>query len=245
MKKQLILILIISTGLSYSLQAKERSSQREKRAERQSSQQHKRAERGQPSREAPRRELQQRQPPQQVRHNEQRQNKRGTSTSENRTNEKRTNSPRHSESVTKKHTVQRSYNEQRPRRYTSHQQGHLTDKRIHREYIQKHKHRRHDARYRNQPVRYSNMHFRGQHRNSRWSAGHGHFHYDFNYRHIYNPYQWYDDYYYQSYFDWRWNRGNQWRFGYYYNDYNDPYYCPDGFAEFVTTLAVGALIYNW
>ena len=127
----------------------------------------------------------------------------------------------------------------------NHGQRRYSNNRHRRESIAKQKHRRHSVGQRNQQRRYSQSHFRGQHRYSRWYSGHGHYHYDYNYRSMYNSNQWYDDYYYQSYFDWRWNQGNYWSFGSYYNGYDDPYYCPDGFTEFVTGLAIGALIYNW
>ncbi len=110
--------------------------------------------------------------------------------------------------------------------------------------IKKYKHRRHTDRYHNQYRHFYNKHFRGSHTRGRWYSGHGHYHYDYRYRHLYNPNQWYDDYYYHSYFDWRWDHGNHWSYGY-YNDYYDPYYCPDGFTDFVAGLAIGALIYSW
>jgi len=114
-----------------------------------------------------------------------------------------------------------------------------------RDSVQKQQHRRHHESYRHQHRHFHRNHFRGSHRHGRWHTGHGHYHYDYRYRHLYNPHQWYDNYYYHSYFDWRWDRGNHWGFGFYYNDYHDPYYCPDGFSEFVAGLAIGALIYNW
>ena len=134
------------------------------------------------------------------------------------------------------HTIYNGHQKhQNSRRYSKNHQRHIT----------KQKNRRHNVIYSNQYNRYSSNHYRGESQYGRWSANHGHYHYDYRYRGRYNPVQWYDDYYYQSYFDWRWNRGNNGGYGVYYNDYNDPFYCPDGFTEFVTGLAVGALIYNW
>jgi len=111
--------------------------------------------------------------------------------------------------------------------------------------VKKHKHRRHHVTNRNQYRHYSSNHYRGHHNYGHWHAGHGHYHYDYRYRHMYNPYQWYDDYYYHSYFDWRWDQGGNWGYGLYYNNYADPFYCPDGFTDFVAGLTIGVLIHNW
>lgn len=108
----------------------------------------------------------------------------------------------------------------------------------------KHQYRRHHVRH-NEHNRYRKNHYRGNHRYSRWNAGHGHYHYDYNHRSSYNSHQWYADYYYQAYFNWRLNQGNRWGFGAYNNNHQDPYYCPDGFSTFISGLTIGSLIYNW
>ena len=115
----------------------------------------------------------------------------------------------------------------------------------HRWLVNKQKHRRHSISMPRQLDRYRNNHFRGKHYYGNWHRGHNHYHYDYRYRYLYNPYQWYDDYYYHSYFSWRWNHPQHSHLSGYYDHYMDPYYCPDDFGRFVTTLAVGALILSW
>jgi hypothetical protein len=114
----------------------------------------------------------------------------------------------------------------------------------HRWLLNEQRHRKHVAHIPNQLKRYRNKHFRGSHRYGHWHAGHSHYHYDYRYRYVYNPLQWYDDYYYHAYFNWRWDHHNH-HWGGYYSYYMDPYYCPDDFSDFIATLAIGALILSW
>jgi len=115
----------------------------------------------------------------------------------------------------------------------------------HRWLLNEQRHRRHVVNMPNQLSRYRHNHYRGNHRYGQWHNGHNHRHYDYRYRYMFNHNQWYDDHYYHSYFSWRWNSPNYWHMSGYYTNYMDPYYCPDDFAEFVATLAIGAVIFSW
>lgn len=125
-----------------------------------------------------------------------------------------------------------------------HHRSHRDDFRYdqHRWILGQQRHRRHVEHIPNQLHRYRDRHFRGSHKYGIWHARHNHYHYDYRYRYQFNPYQWYDDYYYHAYFNWRWDQPDH---GMYYSYYMDPYYCPDHFAEFVATLAIGAIIFGW
>ncbi len=223
MKKLIILLTLVSFIQSLDLLAKEQSEHREKKSQRDSHQ-------VKPSKAQSR---QQRQAT--VRTKERAfdgQNKKKPTKRDKKYN--RTN----------KHTDRHIVDRTNSKHYASVRKHdtHRYTKKNHRKFVNKQKHRRHNTVYRNQHRRYNYDHYRGSHQHGKWHAGHGHHHYDYRYRYTYNPYQWYDDYYYQSYFDWRWGRAS---FGSYSHDYYDPYYCPDGFTEFVAGLTVGALIYNW